>query len=157
MKLNILAAACLVALSATGAQALSGSTFDGGQHESFEAAIEAPLVGVFFKEYDFTLSGTYSLTATFASSGVVGSFGIYKSDDTPIYSWGVGGPAFTTSSTFSLDAGSYYYAVTGFGKTGGYILSSSAVAAVPEPETYAMLAAGLGIVGFIASRRRRND
>jgi hypothetical protein len=31
----------------------------------------------------------------------------------------------------------------------------SAVAAVPEPETYAMLLAGLGAVGMIARRRRR--
>jgi hypothetical protein len=29
------------------------------------------------------------------------------------------------------------------------------VSAVPEPETYAMLLAGLGLFGFIASRRRR--
>lgn len=145
------------ALSATGAQALSVSTFDGGAHKSFEAALETPIAGAFFKSYEFTLSGMFDVTATFASSGIVGSFGIYKSDDTPVYSWGVGGTAFSTSSTFSLDTGSYYYAVTGMGKPGSYNLSSAAVAAVPEPETYAMLAAGLGIVGFVASRRRRND
>jgi hypothetical protein len=29
-----------------------------------------------------------------------------------------------------------------------------AVTAVPEPETYAMLLAGLGLVGFAARRRR---
>jgi uncharacterized protein YcgI (DUF1989 family) len=27
---------------------------------------------------------------------------------------------------------------------------------VPEPETYAMLLAGLGLIGFVAKRRRRN-
>lgn len=35
--------------------------------------------------------------------------------------------------------------------------ATDAAAPLPEPETYAMLAAGLGIVGFVASRRRRND
>jgi len=30
----------------------------------------------------------------------------------------------------------------------------NAVAAVPEPETYAMLLAGLGLIGFTASRRK---
>ncbi|MYM67717.1 PEPxxWA-CTERM sorting domain-containing protein [Pseudoduganella sp. FT55W] len=33
--------------------------------------------------------------------------------------------------------------------------ATSAIAAVPEPETYAMMLAGLGMVGLIARRRRR--
>ena len=56
----------------------------------------------------------------------------------------------------NLAAGSYYYAV--FGVSPGfaaYSINSAAVATpVPEPETYAMLLAGLGIVGFVARRRR---
>lgn len=31
-----------------------------------------------------------------------------------------------------------------------------AVAAVPEPETYALMLAGLGMLGWVASRRRKN-
>jgi hypothetical protein len=31
------------------------------------------------------------------------------------------------------------------------------LAAVPEPETYAMMLAGIGLMGFVASRRRKND
>ncbi|MEG1324253.1 MAG: FxDxF family PEP-CTERM protein, partial [Janthinobacterium sp.] len=31
---------------------------------------------------------------------------------------------------------------------------ASPVAAVPEPETYAMMLAGLGLVGFMARRRK---
>jgi hypothetical protein len=34
-------------------------------------------------------------------------------------------------------------------------LSYSTVAAVPEAETYAMMLAGLGLVGFMVSRRRK--
>jgi hypothetical protein len=30
-------------------------------------------------------------------------------------------------------------------------------AAVPEPETYAMLLAGLGMIGFVGRRRRKWD
>ncbi|RYG21071.1 MAG: PEP-CTERM sorting domain-containing protein, partial [Burkholderiales bacterium] len=38
-----------------------------------------------------------------------------------------------------------------------YAISASATALpVPEPETYALLAAGLGVIGFVASRRRRD-
>ena len=45
----------------------------------------------------------------------------------------------------------------GYGATGtmsGYPVSQSITAAVPEPETYAMFMAGLGMIGFIARRRR---
>ena len=40
------------------------------------------------------------------------------------------------------------------GQMNGYVVEFSA--AVPEPETYAMLLAGLGIVGAIARRRKRD-
>jgi hypothetical protein len=58
------------------------------------------------------------------------------------------------------------YALTGFtnlrsfelgGYTGGtgYIaVDNILVTAVPEPETIAMLLAGLGVLGFVARRRR---
>jgi hypothetical protein len=38
----------------------------------------------------------------------------------------------------------------------GALLDNVSVSAVPEPETYAMLLAGLGFVGFIALRKRRS-
>lgn len=43
-----------------------------------------------------------------------------------------------------------------YGSTNGaqFYLSSMTVAAVPEPETYAMLMAGLGVIGFISRRRK---
>lgn len=39
---------------------------------------------------------------------------------------------------------------------GGSYLGGISVAAVPEPETYAMLLAGLGLIGFSARRRKAN-
>jgi hypothetical protein len=39
------------------------------------------------------------------------------------------------------------------GSNAGYPLTS--VAVIPEPETYALLLAGLGLLGFVASRRRK--
>ena len=38
---------------------------------------------------------------------------------------------------------------------GGTILGSGNVQAIPEPETYALMLAGLGALGFVARRRRR--
>jgi len=40
------------------------------------------------------------------------------------------------------------------GSMGGYPVSQTITAAVPEPETYAMLMAGLGLIGVMARRRR---
>jgi hypothetical protein len=64
----------------------------------------------------------------------------------------------SSSATFtSLAAGSYYYVVSG--KVGAnavaasYALTSQA-SPVPEPETYALMLAGLGAGGFIFLRRR---
>ena len=47
--------------------------------------------------------------------------------------------------------------LTGFADTSGAITRfvSTSVSAVPEPETYAMMLAGLGILGFVARRKKR--
>ncbi|MEO7940457.1 MAG: FxDxF family PEP-CTERM protein [Burkholderiaceae bacterium] len=63
---------------------------------------------------------------------------------------------------YSLAAGNYYLSVYGVtnGTQGGIYngaISVSAVAApVPEPESYAMLLAGLGVMGTIAMRRNKS-
>ncbi len=41
-----------------------------------------------------------------------------------------------------------------YGTMGGVPLSETITAAVPEPETYAMMMAGLGLVGFMSRRRK---
>ena len=40
---------------------------------------------------------------------------------------------------------------------GTYPITETITAAVPEPSTYALMLAGLGLVGFVATRRRRQD
>jgi hypothetical protein len=61
-------------------------------------------------------------------------------------------------SASGLGAGSYYVEIDGkvVGNGGGSYGSdlTIAVAAVPEPATYAMLAAGLGLMGFGARRKQ---
>ncbi|MRW88440.1 PEP-CTERM sorting domain-containing protein [Duganella sp. FT80W] len=61
-------------------------------------------------------------------------------------------------SASGLSAGSYYVEVDGkvVGNGGGSYGSdlTIGVAAVPEPETYAMLVAGLGLMGFVARRKQ---
>jgi hypothetical protein len=70
-----------------------------------------------------------------------------------------------TNATFTTDnavgtAADFFTVTAASSKTGGTLVASgisfngTTVAAVPEPESYAMLLAGLGLMGFIARRRR---
>jgi hypothetical protein len=61
-----------------------------------------------------------------------------------------GGMMGATCMTGTSEAG---YGLSG--SMGGYPVSQTITAAVPEPETYAMMMAGLGLVGFMARRRRK--
>ena len=72
-----------------------------------------------------------------------------------------GNSANTGSFSFSnLVAGAYTISFT-FSSAGkglaGFYGTMSTVAAVPEPETYALVLAGLGVVGFAARRRKAQN
>jgi hypothetical protein len=155
MQLKPLVAASLVAFASLGAQA---ATTNWGSHDLLESALGGTSGGVIYDTYAFTL-GTASTVAssvsTFGSPIAPANYSIWNADNTATpFSWNFGGAP--TVHTVNLAAGSYYYAV--FGVAPGfaaYSINSAAVATpVPEPETYAMLLAGLGIVGFVARRRR---
>jgi len=160
MKLKMIVAA-VAALAAISSHAATESW---GTHAPLELDLTVLPSGSFFDTYSFTL-GTKSIVNGEVDSfgALVGGFSVWgtgkdgligTSDD-----YGIAGGAFGGKTSVTLNAGSYYYAVAGYGFTaGGYAIASAAVAApVPEPETYALLGAGLGIVGFVASRRRRQD
>ncbi|HZV67520.1 MAG TPA: FxDxF family PEP-CTERM protein [Telluria sp.] len=61
-----------------------------------------------------------------------------------------------TLKSDSLAAGNYYVQVSGTmaGTTSGAFGGAIMLAPVPEPETYGMMLAGLGLVGFLARRRK---
>jgi choice-of-anchor C domain-containing protein len=64
------------------------------------------------------------------------------------------------SRTFLANSASTMLRFTHLGSTGdsdfqGIALDRVSVTAVPEPETYAMMVAGLGLLGFMLRRRRR--
>jgi hypothetical protein len=66
---------------------------------------------------------------------------------------------FDFSTTFTgVTAGTYDFSILGTvdGATAGTELDHIVVTGVPEPETYAMMLAGLGLLGFMARRRRAN-
>lgn len=120
--------------------------------------------------YDF-LSGQneYVSAQAFMSvngSGASGNGNQSSSDSTAStiqnYYWGNGFPAnsqssvtlagsFVNTSSASL-AGAFQLGVNVSGSTN--VVSAAAIAAVPEPENYAMFLAGLGLIGAMARRRQ---
>ena len=64
-----------------------------------------------------------------------------------------------TLKSDSLAAGNYYVRVNGtmVSTTSGSFGGAIMLAPVPEPETYGMMLAGLGLVGFLARRRRNTQ
>lgn len=85
------------------------------------------------------------------------SYSLFNTAD-PINALITAGPGVTTSGPLAV--GNYYFTVTGTG-TGaggaGAYAYAVATAPIPEPEAYAMMLAGLGIVGAMARRRIKKD
>ena len=144
------------------------TTTDWGVHDPLEVAAAITPIGTFEDNYLFNLPTAYSLFSTAVSNNLTNALGIqggmvslYKEAgavDTALGSFAFDGTTGNTSFAYgALAAGDYYYLVsgTGTGSIGGfYTLSSSTVTAVPEPHAYTLMLAGLGVVGFLARRRK---
>lgn len=118
-------------------------------------------MGIFQDVYSFTLVDPGMLSGNvvainFGGYNILGltvtlqdsSFAVVGSDNTP-----------DTGFTFTgLASGTYALNVLGYaiGSQGGYYAGDfiAETAPVPEPETYALMLAGLGFVAFAGSRRK---
>lgn len=86
-----------------------------------------------------------------------GNRGVYEAFDSAHVS--LGSLAVDASSGDVLGTHSFLGAVASIewtGATGFSQISTLTISPVPEPETYAMLLAGLGLLGFAARRRQQN-
>ncbi len=104
-----------------------------------------------------------STSNVFGPDGFTASFAMDESPDHTPVAWDYYLPLGSTSSNIVLTpigAGEYSLSLYGQGAfdDGPYSLNyriEMNVSAVPEPETYAMLLAGLGLVGFAVRRRKQ--
>jgi hypothetical protein len=59
------------------------------------------------------------------------------------------------SSFIANTQGYYFTALVNYEDDAAFVVGSN-MAPIPEPETYALMLAGLGVVGFMARRRKAN-
>jgi hypothetical protein len=157
MKTKLFAATVLAAASAS-AFAVGPGPLGAIDNTPITVSNIVPM-GIFQDVYSFSLVNPGDLSGNviainFAGYNILGltvtlqdsSFAVIGTDSSP-----------DTGFTFSnLSAGTYALNVLGFanGNAGGFYSGGFIATTVPEPETYALMLAGLGIVGFVAARRR---
>ena len=171
----------ILAAFATSASASMAVNYNWGPHDPSETNSPLVTVGSFSDLYTFTVTGLNAIAGVAVTNNVVitpfpgntivvynitggifslwrdnGAIGLGGGDVQVGSNWIFDGTTGSTSRTASLNTGSYYYLVSGTatGTSGGLYTIASALQPVPEPETYALMLAGLGVVGFVAARRR---
>jgi hypothetical protein len=164
MKMKLLAAAAIGVMAASA----YADPVDIGPLTAKPFWVEASLVpaGAFDEFYTFSLPSLLNVQSTTVANnlsnvlnitgGSVSLFSGSIGSGTELASYNFDGTTGSSTHTVAnLTAGNYYFEVKGTASNQGglYTLTTSAVP-VPEPETYAMLLAGLGIVGSLYRRRK---
>ena len=148
-------------ISPSVATGFAGTALGGGQSFSdiFSFNFSSPsTMGTHFQVHDVptTVSPTVNfngiLTAislfSAGANGVVGG-----GDDTLLKSSTMPGGSTLTLDYLSPLSGSAYITVTGISNGSSGAIFAGQIAPIPEPETYAMLLAGLGLMGAVVRRR----
>ncbi|WP_219118893.1 FxDxF family PEP-CTERM protein [Janthinobacterium sp. UMAB-56] len=173
MKLKSLIAAAVLSAASIGSASATAYTVDlvnttGNLWTSGFNAVPSPL-GDFVDTFTFTPDATFGSTAQafLANLSVTGadssSIHFTGADLNGVALTGFGGPTVfgyaqgeILAPTSILFNGSLVLTVMGNTQGGSYGgVFNLNLAPVPEPETYGMLLAGLGILGFLARRRKQ--
>ena len=157
IKNGVLAAAMALGALTAHADGLQNDlgVLDTGAGLSFSSLSDADQASNFFHFYHFELGTAGSITGSFANL-VGATLDRVKLAGNGNFVWATLGQ----DLSFSYDnVAEGYYALYVFGSTAGGTsgYSGSMMAQpVPEPETYGMLLAGLGLIGAAVARRRKN-
>ena len=160
--------ALAIAVSALAAGSAQAATFNAGLIGEASAVFN-PARGDFLDTINFSIAAPSDLTAAATSLKLsFASFTFLDIANLTVNLWNNSHPngsvnygSFAgngTGYTFNLPAaGNYHIDITGVatGIHGGTYGVALSAAPVPEPETYAMLLAGLGVMGAIARRRKQ--
>ena len=153
-----------IAMTLVSAAAVQAATFNiGALGNTYTNTVDVQ--GTFDDTYTFSLPGSFSgvtggyIGFDFDGSGLntflavgQGTPGAGLMVSLPINSALGGVDVASYQSTFSLTSGgSYWFKLSGSGDLASYTVT---LAPVPEPETYALLLAGLGLMGAVARRRQ---
>jgi hypothetical protein len=159
-----------------GTYALSGgrvvlSTFWGQQAGSSGGLINStgfnPLISPDTNAYNSASLGAYDSSSWLMQGVSVLSASYYRGDyfagldagATLVASWDDGKPLAAYNASMSVVAITLNPNIAGLGHASGdyarLFANGLAVTAVPEPETYAMMLAGLGLLGFVGRRRKQ--
>jgi hypothetical protein len=162
IKWAMAAAACVASIAA------DATTVDWGAHDDLEVAAILDSAGAFDDKITFTLANTSNLASTTVANNLTSVLGIGNGSVTLFKDNGggsvtnLGSYAFDGSTggnwhtSLNLSFGQYFYEIQGVanGSQGGFYSITSHITPAPEPESYALLLAGLGAIGLLYRRRQ---
>jgi opacity protein-like surface antigen len=169
MKLKTFAAAAVLALGASGSAFAADIVHDAGMipvaPDTFYHLFDHDTIGTFTDTINFSITAGDLASAANPLNVMLSGQNVSNIDNLQYTLWSGSTSLFTydgnNTTNFSMDlpAGDYVIKVTGNanGSHGGTYGFAMQLAPIPEPETYAMLLAGLGLVGFAARRRSENE